>query len=454
MKHKRFYFLGFSALTLLLLSLLLPASVAKAENASQLVNPQQYWIFPCSDILSPTGGPPRPSENVISKDWLSGNKGRLANTYAADTYTFPQVRTLFGYMEGLAFLLITPSILLLGYQIMLGASTFRYVGALEGLSRVLLGGGTVVASFALVQILIHFENILTAGIVLLHSEQPYPIVGVSRIPVLFMFRGEPAASYRGIVVPMSRWGCAAHDFVGIFSPVLVTNLASNIPLMSNFVPLAGTVTTMADLVHRLGQMGLAVLSMLLWVQVFIRILLLNYYILVTPLAFACWALPGGVGANVVRLWGRGFLSVLFVQAIQLFVLTTLPLLLPVLPQSFAGINTNAESAGILQGLLVQFPPILTLCVVLIVPTYVGASISKALGAASSVAREVVVAVGTGVQTGKRSVGRKKEKGSEENGEGQLIPGTKWALTRKSKARNGLSKAKPSSSVYTMGDSLL
>src|SRR6266852_1007888 len=198
MKHKRFYFLGFSALTLLLLSLLLPASVAKAENASQLVNPQQYWIFPCSDILSPTGGPPRPSENVISKDWLSGNKGRLANTYAADTYTFPQVRTLFGYMEGLAFLLITPSILLLGYQIMLGASTFRYVGALEGLSRVLLGGGTVVASFALVQILIHFENILTAGIVLLHSEQPYPIVGVSRIPVLYVLRGEPAASYRGI----------------------------------------------------------------------------------------------------------------------------------------------------------------------------------------------------------------------------------------------------------------
>ena len=134
----------------------------------------------------------------------------------------------------------------------------------------------------------------------------------------------------------------------------------------------------------------------------------------------------GVGQNVVRLWGKGFLSVLFVQAVQLFILTTLPLLLPPLPQSF--VANGGEH--ILQTLLLQVPPILTLCVTLMAPTIVGASISKALGAASSVTRGVVVAVGTGVETGRRSVSRKKEKYSEENVEGRYVPGMKWNLTEK------------------------
>src|SRR5260370_37572327 len=187
--------------------------------------------------------------------------------------------------------------------------------------------------------------------------------------------------------------------------------------MSGLVPLAGTVINMADLMRRLGEMGLAMLSMLLCVQVLIRILLLNYYILVTPLAFGCWTLPGGVGPNVVRMWGKGFLSVLFVQVIQLFVVTTVPLLLPPLPSVFR----SPGGEGILAGLLVQFPPILTLSIALMAPTYVGASISKALGAAGSVAGTVVVAVGTGVETSRRSIGRKKEMSSEE-----AIKGSRWA----------------------------
>ncbi len=396
-------------------------------------------FFPCSDI--PNRGP---LESVISKDWLSGNRGHFSNTYAADTYGFPQVNLLFGYMQVLAFLLITPSTLLLGYQIMVGASTFRYAGALEGLSRVVLGGAAVAVSFALVQMLINLENILTTAIVLLHTEQPFPKAFISGVPVIYTLPGEPTVSYRGMVVPMSRWGCAVNDVAGIFSPTLLADLASNIPLMTTFIPLAGSVKTMADLITRLGEMGMTVLSILLWLQVFARILLLNYYILVAPLAFGCWGLPGGIGQNVVRLWGKGFLSVLFVQAVQLFILTTLPLLLPPLPQSFVA----AGGEHILQTLLLQFPPILTLCVTLMAPTVVGASISKALGAASSVTRGVVVAVGTGVETGRRSVSRKKEKYSEENVEGRYVPGMKWNLTRRSKERNRTSMGKRPSFLYT------
>ncbi len=436
MRHKRLYFLGFSALALLLLSLLLPVNIASAVSASRAekkVSPvglrtQQNAFFPCSDII--IRGREFVSEAVISRDWLSGDTGRFIATYAADTYAFQPVTTLFKYMEAIGFVLIIPSILLLGYEIMLGASTFRYAGALEGLPRVFLGGAAVAVSFTLVQMLIHLENSFTTAITLLHTEQPFPRSLVNGFPVPYQIPGESVGSYRGIVAPMSRWGCAMNDFAGIFSPNFLRDLASNIPLISSFIHLAGTVTTMSDLIRRLAEMTMTILSMLLWVQVLIRILLLNYYILVAPLAFGCWALPGGVGPNVVLLWGRGFLSMLFVQAIQLFILTTMPLLLPALPQSFNSIGGE----GILFTALLQFPPIMTLCIVLTSPTLVGASITKALGTASIVTREIALAVGTGVKISSSSVyygpgGTLGGMSSEE-----IINSSRWTLTRKARAK--------------------
>jgi hypothetical protein len=145
---------------------------------------------------------------------------------------------------------------------------------------------------------------------------------------------------------------------------------------------------MRDLIERVGQMILTMLSMLLWLQVFVRILFLNYYILLAPVAFGCWALPGGVGQNVVRLWCKGFLTVLFVQVVQLFILTTLPLLLPALPR------IPSNNADFMQGFLVEFPPILTLGVTLMAPRLVGVSMDKALSNAGLMAGGAVAAVGT------------------------------------------------------------
>ncbi len=366
-------------------------------------------FFPCSDVPNVRNGSMQPVENVIAQDWLSGNVpiagtgntvvqggGHIVYTYDNETYGFPEVTTLFGYMQGLGFLLITPSILLLGYQIMLGASSFRYAGALEGLSRVLLGGVAVAACFELVQMLISFEDTAGAAILTLHSQHPFPLITVNGAPVPYrLFNatrpGEPITSFRGIAVPMSRWGCAFNDFVGILSvPFVATTLASVIPMLSGFTHLAGTVMSIPDLIHRIGEMVLTLLSIVLWIQVFLRIVLLNYYILTGPLAFGCWALPGGVGQNVVRLWCKGFFSVLFVQVLQLFILTTLPLLLPTLPQ------IPSDSVGLIQGFLLEFPPILTLCVALMAPRLLGTSAARAFGTAGSMAGGVVTAVGTAV----------------------------------------------------------
>jgi len=129
-----------------------------------------------------------------------------------------------------------------------------------------------------------------------------------------------------------------------------------------------------------------VLSIVLWLQAVLRIGLLNCYILTCPLAIACWSFPGGLGQQVIRQWTRGFLAVLFIQVIQLFLITTLPLVLPTFP-AVAGDN------GIMQVLLTQIPPLLVLWMAVMVPTFVGITAARAIGMTGMVASGIVGAVG-------------------------------------------------------------
>jgi hypothetical protein len=386
-----------------------PQSRQIGKNVNRVVNFSVICIkrdltFPCSDRRGPNGKL-QPNENIISRDWLSGDlpvamgptaahhAGHLSYTYPEDTYAFPEISTLFGYMQAIAYLMMAPSILFLAYNVMFSASTFRYAGTLEGLSRVMLGGMAVTVSFTLVQMLINLETVATIGITQLHAQFPFPRTSINGMAIPYTLSIESAkrfhSSYRGLVVPMSRWGCATNDFVGLFAPqFIIGTLATVMPLIGDFAHLAGTATTLSDLIRRTGSMILTVLSILLWVQVFVRIIVINYYTLTAPLSFSCWAMPGGVGQKVVTLWFKGFFSVLFVQVLQLFILTTLPLILPALPQ------IPSDSVGIMQGFLVEIPPILTLCVALMAPTLIGASASKILGTAGSMAGQTIIVLGT------------------------------------------------------------
>ena len=364
------------------------------------------FIFPCSDHLNLQDGSMQPSEQIIRGDWLVGDVpvvggsgryvalgGHFVYTWSSDTYESPQIITLFGYMEGIGFLLVAPSVILIGYQIMLGISSFRYANAFEGLSRVVLGALAIWACYGVVATLISLETVSAAAVLLLHVQHPFPRVSVNGVPVPYVLTGttppEPDLSYRGIVVPISRWGCAINEFFGIFSVPFVNNtLGSIVPLMSGFTHLAEKAMTIADVIHRMSGMVLMIMSVVLWIQVFMRIFLLNYYILTGPLAFGCWALPGKVGQRVLRLWFKGFISMLFLQVFQLFILTMLPLLLPALPQ------IPADSVGFIQSFLLEFPPILTLFVTLMAPRLLGASAAKAFGTAGSMAGGIMVAVGS------------------------------------------------------------
>jgi hypothetical protein len=355
------------------------------------------WQFPCSDRADG-----RPKEKAIAGDWLSGDSpdtqeitsdstvtdgttgGRFVHTFAADTYGLASVQEVFGSMLGLAFVLVTPIVILIGYQLMLAASSFRHAGVLEGLSRVLLGGMAIGVSFQLVTMLISFANVMSSAIVSLHGMMSYPVTTAN-----YMLAGasEPVTSYRGLVMPMSRWGCAVNDFIGILgTKFLKDQVASWFPVIGNLAPLATMVTNGTDLVSRLTEFTRLVLSVVLWVQAVMRIGLLNCYILTCPLAFACWSFPGGLGQQVLRQWTRGFLSVLFIQVAQLFLITTLPLVLPTFP-------ARAGDNGIMYALMTQLPPLLVLWLAVMVPNFVGVTATRVIGMTGVMAGGIVGAVG-------------------------------------------------------------
>jgi hypothetical protein len=359
------------------------------------------WIFPCSDISDGL-----PNVSAIQKDWLSGNHpgvlssselaapaagegGRFFYTFPEDTFMLDGVTKLMPYTLGIGLIFLAPVIVLIGYQVLLGSITFHYANALQAIPRFVMGIAIIVIAFTMTETLIAISNNITGGLVLLHRDLGFPTAMVNNQPVAYTLANEnDPISYRGMVVPMSRWGCAANEFMKILAAKFVTDvLASIIPIFGNLIHLVATIANFFDLIKHLGQFILLVLSIMLWAQVLVRIVLLNYYILLCPIAFGCWALPGGFGQGVVTQWTKGFFSTLLIQIVQVFVITTLPLVIPVLPA------IPSDSLGLMKGLLTQLPPILVLWMTVRAPSILGTSTARAVVNAGSVAGGVVTAVG-------------------------------------------------------------
>src|SRR5260370_42056068 len=111
---------------------------------------------------------------------------------------------------------------------MLGVAAFRYAGGVDGVSRGVLGGLAVAGCYILIATLNSLETIMVAGILILHIEHPFPHITVNGAQVPYMLYnsngpGEPTASYRGRGMPMTRWGSAVNDCIGIFALSVVAN---------------------------------------------------------------------------------------------------------------------------------------------------------------------------------------------------------------------------------------
>lgn len=360
------------------------------------------WSFPCSD----KDDKGTVDTATIQKDWLSGdpsspssgsppgggnpNKdepGHFFVTYPIDTYNLQAMQSLSTIMQGAGFALLAPVILLMGYQLLWASWTYSYAKILGLFPQLLLSVMALAASHLLIQMLIDLENNINQGLLALHTEFPFPPITINGNQVPLILQGDASTSLRGIIMPISRWGCQANRFVGVLEGKFLSDvLGSAVPFVGGLIKLAGTIVDAVEVVKMLGDLILCVMSISLCAQVLFRIILLNYYILISPVAFACWALPAGVGQGVVNQWFKGFFSLLFVQTFQIFVVVTLPLILPALP------DMPWDGTNILKTIILQLPPIIVLVAVNKVPRLMGTKATAAMGQAGSVASGAVVAL--------------------------------------------------------------
>jgi hypothetical protein len=364
--------------------------------------------FPCSDNSDGSV-----NLAIIKQDWLSGDgqngydsiggdtaqgaypSGHLSTTYNEDTINSPQLKPLFSSMLAVAYVILGPIAVLIGYHLLWAALTFRNSSALEDFGRMMLGVIAISLSFQIVSLLLGLTNLLNHGVIMLHQEIGYSnmllntISGTSR--TAYILPGDTdTTSFRGIVQPIVRWGCTINTFIGILAKKFWTDIASFLPLLGPFIQLAGQISDAIDVFKHIGEFATLLLSISLCVQVYLRVLFINYYIVTTPVVFACWALPGGTGGKIFGEWLKGFLSVLLVQTIQLFILTTMPLLLPPLP-SFVNEMAQTGIWGILDAFFRQLPAVLVLLVTTQVPKMMGTGVSRTLAQAGTLAASGVAA---------------------------------------------------------------
>jgi hypothetical protein len=380
------------------------------------------WAFPCSDTTASNSMPfistedktqsldnGKVSEGFIKNDWLSGNanpasdgpsnsaqirsfsqSGHLEYTYQKDTISQPGIQKLFPYMVGIGFILITPVIVMIGYQFIWASWIMGRVNGMEAFGRVLLSILAIVVSDQLAAMLIQLVDSFNMAVVNFHVTVGYTDITIGSQTSTFTLapQGEnDPASFRGIVVPISRWGCIANDFVALLSNKFWTDMAGYIPFVGGIAKFIGNIFNAIDVAKHIGEFAVLLLSISLCTQVFMRIVLLNYYVLTGPVAFGCWGLPGGVGSRVVNSWTKGFLSLLFSQTVQIFVLTTFPLILPAFP------SLPSDRFGLLNVVFQALPRILVLTAALSVPKVMGTGATKAIAQAGTVVAGAVAAAG-------------------------------------------------------------
>ena len=334
------------------------------------------------------------NSEVLQADWLSGDRGKgagsghLVFTSLDDTINQKYVKILFGDTLAIAYALITPVCVLIGYQLFVASWTGRSASLQDTVPRVLLSVVAIAISYQLVTMLIVIFDIFDVAIVNVHVALPYPpgVVAGGVFTYTAAADNDPL-SYRGIVIPVNQWGCTIDDFVGILTKKLISDAMAFIPFVGGMLQFALGIADAIDLFLHLAEFLRFLLSLNLCVQLFIRIILINYYILMAPVAFGCWGLPAGAGEKVVGQWMKGFLSILFVQTVQLFVLTTLPLIAPEYP------SMPATHFHIINEVFRELPSVIVLAVVVQIPKMMGGGATRAMAQAGTVASGAVAAVG-------------------------------------------------------------
>jgi hypothetical protein len=146
------------------------------------------------------------------------------------------------------------------------------------------------------------------------------------------------------------WSCNVY---GTSHPLFQPDNSAQITLdFSSLINFDGTANTaLASLQHLTDIFPLVtkVLALMLLAQLILRFFFLNFYIVLSPLGLAAWAMPGKIGQPLTRLWLSGFLSTLLVQVLQVVAILVTQMMLGAIPTAMTGYlgiptDLNAQTA--------------------------------------------------------------------------------------------------------------
>ena len=291
------------------------------------------------------------SKFPAGRDWLLGSSGLLVNTTiglgaANGTNT---LQTYWGDVLAIVIALLGIPLIFAGYQIMLGVASTRYAGAVQIISRIILIAFAAGASYALIQMFISLES----GIATFLSTS---------------FGGTSFLTDSG------KWQCNTQQFFGNIYNLTAYNLQYVAQQISADQYSTDTYQTTLSLVGHLTDYILTMLSILLVMQSLIRLALLNFYIILSPLAIAGGTLPGELGSSAARAWIKGLLALLCVQLLQVIVITVGSQLFP------ASLTTGTDW---ISSVLTKILPIIIMIITLNIPRLFNLSSTTMLSTISS-----------------------------------------------------------------------
>jgi hypothetical protein len=250
--------------------------------------------------------PSCPTYAPDAADFMTGNNGIVFQFPAALTTDNTVVQTALGIVQVIAFACIAPLIVLIGLNVISGAITTRFANGIEALSRLVPAGIGIGFSLELVRFVFNLESALS---------QTFKSV----------FTNVDVAS---VILPTNTWQSTLILFLSLgiglviaksFAPLLVEVLGSGITF-GVFIAVAAEAGIYTALLLEIPKLILVIFSMVLCVQILMRIVLVNFYIIMSPLAIVASILPGREGASFTRNWVMGFLSLVASQFAQVAVL--------------------------------------------------------------------------------------------------------------------------------------
>jgi hypothetical protein len=244
---------------------------------------------------------------TISGDFLIGGSGATASGALINiplelTSQSVPIHTFLTAMKNMAWALLVMIILAIGVSTMVGGGSFRHADMLETLPRLIFSVIGVAICEAVAEQILLFTNAITEWIVQLGT-------------------AAGGVSITGVVYPSSVWmtwlGLLMFIGIGFLAAQTLAPLAILGTTYGPAIAIPLMVILYGLMIGFTPQFIITGFSMIIGVEVVVRIILIDLYIILSPVAIISAGLPGKAGVGFARDWIFGFLGLVashFAQA--------------------------------------------------------------------------------------------------------------------------------------------